>query len=93
MENIFDMYDCLCTNLRPKLRSRIKGYIKVEANSWYDRLYINIDNDGFKFKFVIDDLVDKLLAGLSSDDILKMVQKQYTKEIMAKYFYKEEAQA
>ena len=82
----FEVYTLTCNTIRRELKSKIKGYIKVEVKD--DTLHICIDIDGFIFNYDIEDYLMTIVAEkLTTDDIVNNIERTMMKAVMCKYFY------
>ena len=84
MKPEFEIYELTCNTIRTKLKTIVKGYVRVGVDN--DILKIHIDNNGFEFNYVVDDYLDYVLIN-GTDGILEGIKVNYTKAIRNKYFY------
>lgn len=75
-----------CTNLRAKLKEKIRGgiFVKVNVN---DNLIVKIErNDGSNFDVLFTDFSNRLIHGFSTDHAAYEVQKKYRNFVMKQFF-------
>lgn len=72
-------------NLHGKLKEKIVGHIFVVVNQW-DKLVVEIEMEGLKYRVVYDDFSNRILHGWTSDYAVYEIMQGYRTFIRKKFF-------
>ena len=81
----YEIYQLICDKLREFLREKIKGYVRVTTDSETDSLYVFINNDGFKFRYRLENILEMSRYGFPYDKVVDEIIGIFKSAIIHKY--------
>ena len=81
----YEIYQLVRDKLREILREKIKGYVRVTTDSETDSLYVFINNDGFKFRYRLENILEMSRYGFLYDKVVDEIIGIFKSAIIHKY--------
>ena len=81
----YEIYQLVRDKLSEILREKIKGYVRVTTDSETDSLYVFINNDGFKFRYRLENILEMSRYGFPYDKVVDEIIGVFKSAIIHKY--------
>ena len=81
----YEIYQLVRDKLREILREKIKGYVRVTTDSETDSLCVFINNDGFKFRYRLENILEMSRYGFPYDKVVDEIIGIFKSAIIHKY--------
>ena len=81
----YEIYQLVRDKLGEILREKIKGYVRVTTDSETDSLYVFINNDGFKFGYGLENILEMSRYGFPYNKVVDEIIGIFKSAIIHKY--------
>ena len=81
----YEIYQLVRDKLSEILREKIKGYVRVTTDSETDSLCVFINNEGLKFGYRLENILEMCRYGFPYDKVVEKIIRDFKSAIIHKY--------